>query len=125
MSDKKIKNGANAAGGGSGDNDFNYIDNSSSDFKRLHQIVASSGCGSPLESDNGNDNPDDDDAETDGQPVSEKINEYLRDLLGEKVAIDHKYPNADRLLDQGKGIFVGGGWGINRGRIAYIVFTIV
>lgn len=42
------------------------------------------------------------DDETEDNPMAEKVNEYLKELLTEKVAIDKKYPHADRLLDQGK-----------------------
>lgn len=66
-----------------GNGDFNYGDGSS-DFKRKN---ASS------------DKSDDD---LDDHPIAEKVSDYLRELLSEKVSIDHKYPHAERLLEQGK-----------------------
>lgn len=36
--------------------------------------------------------------------TSEKVNEYLRELLAERNTIDDKYPHAERLLDQGEWI---------------------
>lgn len=66
---------------GNGD-DFGYTE--SSDFKRQNDISDKS------------DNDDENDV-----PVSEKVEIYLRELLGEKVSIDHKYPHAERLIDQG------------------------
>ena len=65
-----------------GNGDFNYGD---SDFKRKN---ASSSIKSGDEDEENN-------------PAAEKVNEYMRELLNEKVCIDHKYPHADRLLDQG------------------------
>lgn len=41
--------------------------------------------------------------------MAEKANEYIKDLLGEKVQIDRKFPHADRLLDQGKNRACPGG----------------
>lgn len=67
-----------------GNGEFNYADGSS-DFKRKNASSVKS---------------DVDDEENDA-PVSEKVNEYLRELLAEKVAIDHKYTHAERLIDQG------------------------
>lgn len=66
---------------GNGDAQFSET---SSDFKRKNTGSVKS--------------DDEDDHDT---PVSEKVSEYLRELLTEKVAIDHKYPNAERLLDSG------------------------
>lgn len=62
--------------------DFNYADGSS-DFKRKNATSEKS-----------------DDEED--HPIAEKVSEYLRELLSEKVSIDHKYPHAERLLEQGK-----------------------
>lgn len=72
---------------GNGD-DFGYTEASSGDFKRQNDISDKS------------DNEDENDA-----PVSEKVEIYLRELLGEKVSIDHKYPHAERLIDQGMLIY--------------------
>lgn len=66
-----------------GNGDVHYSE-ASSDFKRKNTNSVKS------------DDDDDHDA-----PISEKVSEYLRELLTEKVAIDHKYPNAERLLDTG------------------------
>lgn len=66
-----------------GNGDFNYADGSS-DFKRKNASSEKS----------------DDDLED--HPIAEKVSEYLRELLSEKVSIDHKYPHAERLLEQGK-----------------------
>lgn len=68
-----------------GNGDFAYSE-SASDFNK-HQSSAS------LKSD--------DEAE-DNNPMAEKVSEYMKELLTEKVAIDKKYPHAERLLDQGK-----------------------
>ncbi|KAJ6646699.1 hypothetical protein Bhyg_01912 [Pseudolycoriella hygida] len=64
-----------------GNGDFNYADGSS-DFKRK----------------TANSEKSDDDLED--HPIAEKVSEYLRELLSEKVSIDHKYPHAERLLEQ-------------------------
>ncbi|KAG4070443.1 hypothetical protein HA402_005675 [Bradysia odoriphaga] len=64
--------------------DFNYADGSSSDFKRREKNATSE------KSDDEEDHP-----------IAEKVSEYLRELLSEKVSIDHKYPHAERLLEQG------------------------
>lgn len=42
-----------------------------------------------------------DDEVEDGNPISEKNNEYIRELLGEKLLIDHKYQHAEKLIDFG------------------------
>lgn len=72
---------------GNGDNYNSY--ETSSDFKRKNSTKS--------------DEIDDNDEES--GPAAEKATEYIRDLLGEKVTIartiDHKFPNADRLIDQG------------------------
>ncbi|XP_037031949.1 KH domain-containing, RNA-binding, signal transduction-associated protein 3-like isoform X4 [Bradysia coprophila] len=62
--------------------DFNYGDGSS-DFKRREKNATSE------KSDDEEDHP-----------IAEKVSEYLRELLSEKVSIDHKYPHAERLLEQ-------------------------
>lgn len=61
-----------------GNGDFNYADGSS-DFKRKN---ASS--------------------EKSDDELDNSKSEYLRELLSEKVSIDHKFPHAERLLEQGK-----------------------
>lgn len=33
---------------------------------------------------------------------NEKANDYIRELLSERVALDHKYPHVDRLIELGK-----------------------
>lgn len=70
--------------------EFSYSGDGSSDFKRDYKR------------DGAANSPKSDDDNDEGLPVSEKVNDYIRDLLSEKVGIDHKYPNAEKLLDQGK-----------------------
>lgn len=67
-----------------GNGEYNYVDGSS-DFKR--KLPSS---------------PKSDDDTEEGNPTTEKANEYIKELLGEKVLMDHKYPHAERLLEQGK-----------------------
>lgn len=67
-----------------GNGDYNSYE-TSSDFKRKNSTKSD----------------EIDDNEEESGPAAEKANEYIRDLLGEKVTIDHKFPNADRLIDQG------------------------
>lgn len=39
----------------------------------------------------------------DGENLSnDKANDYIRELLSERVALDHKYPHVDRLIELGK-----------------------
>lgn len=73
-----------------GNGDFSYSGDGSSDFKRDYKR------------DGGASSPKSDEENEEGLPVSEKVNDYIRDLLAEKVSIDHKYPHAEKLLDQGK-----------------------
>lgn len=73
-----------------GNGDFSYSGDGSSDFKRDYKR------------DGGACSPKSDDDNDEGLQLSEKVNEYIRDLLSEKVNIDHKYPHADKLLEQGK-----------------------
>lgn len=68
-----------------GNGDFNY-NTDGSDFKRAR--------------DGGNSVKSDDENE-ESAPIPEKVNEYIRELLAEKSNIDHKYPNAEKLLDAG------------------------
>ena len=45
------------------------------------------------------------DAEDDSEEANkqtEKVQEYVRSILNERIALDRKYPIADRLLEQGK-----------------------
>lgn len=62
--------------------DFNY-NNESSDFKR-----------------NASNKSDDENEETSQMP--EKVNEYIRELMAEKQNIEHKFPQAEKLLDAGE-----------------------
>lgn len=70
-----------------GNGDFNYSGDGSSDFKRRDNNAATS-----VKSD--------DEAEENVQ-LPEKVNEYIRELLNEKMSMDHKYPHAEKLLDAG------------------------
>lgn len=69
-----------------GNGDFNYSGDGSSDFKRRDNATTSV--------------KSDDEAEENTQ-LPEKVNEYVRELLNEKVNMDNKYPHADKLLDGG------------------------
>lgn len=69
-----------------GNGDFTYSGDGSSDFKRRDNAATSV--------------KSDDEAEENTQ-LPEKVNEYVRELLNEKVNLDNKYPNADKLLDAG------------------------
>lgn len=64
--------------------DYSSYGDGSSDFKRK------------------NSSKSDIDENDESNPVAEKTNEYIRDLLGEKVQIDHKFAHADRLIDLGE-----------------------
>lgn len=68
-----------------GNGDFNY-NTDGSDFKRARD------GGTSVKSDDENE---------ESAPVPEKVNEYIRELLSEKANIDHKYPNAEKLIDAG------------------------
>lgn len=72
----------------------NYSGSNSSDFKRKS-----------LSSENNtkiDDIREDDGAEESGNPAAQKAAEYMRELLAEKIGLDHgKCPNAARLIDQG------------------------
>lgn len=82
---KKIKTGRRKmADGYDGNGDFSYSE-SASEFNK-HQSGS-------LKSD--------DEAE-ENNPMTEKVHDYVKELLSEKFLIDKKYPHADRLLDQGK-----------------------
>lgn len=70
-----------------GNGDFNYSGDGSSDFKRRDNNAATS-----VKSD--------DETEENVQ-LPEKVNEYIRELLNEKLSMDHKYPHAEKLLDAG------------------------
>lgn len=70
-----------------GNGDFNYSGDGSSDFKRRDNNASTS-----VKSD--------DEAEENVQ-LPEKVNEYIRELLNEKMNMDHKYPHAEKLLDAG------------------------
>lgn len=70
-----------------GNGDFNYSGDGSSDFKRRDNNAATS-----VKSD--------DETEENVQ-LPEKVNEYIRELLNEKMNLDHKYPHAEKLLDAG------------------------
>lgn len=73
-----------------GNGDFNY-NTDGSDFKRARD------GGTSVKSDDENE---------ESAPVPEKVNEYIRELLSEKANIDHKYPNAEKLIDAGTDCFV-------------------
>lgn len=66
--------------------------NYSSDFKRKSS------------SEKGNtDNEADGDNNEEGNPASQKVNEYVRELLAEKILLDvSKHPHVARLIDQGR-----------------------
>ncbi|XP_055312990.1 KH domain-containing, RNA-binding, signal transduction-associated protein 2-like isoform X1 [Sitodiplosis mosellana] len=68
-----------------GNGDFNYSGDGSSDFKRRDNNATTS-----VKSD--------DEAEENVQ-LPEKVNEYIRELLNEKMSMDHKYPHAEKLLE--------------------------
>lgn len=70
-----------------GNGDFNYNGDGSSDFKRRDNNASTS-------------NKSDDEGEENIQ-LPEKVNEYIRELLNEKLSMDHKYPHAEKLLDAG------------------------
>lgn len=70
-----------------GNGEFNYSADGSSDFKRRDNTTTS--------------NKSDDDAEENVQ-LPEKVNEYIRELLNEKINLDHKYPHAEKILDAGQ-----------------------
>lgn len=70
-----------------GNGDFNYGGDGSSDFKRRDNNATTS-----VKSD--------DETEENVQ-LPEKVNEYIRELLNEKMSMDHKYPHAEKLLDAG------------------------
>lgn len=70
-----------------GNGDFNYSGDGSSDFKRRDNNATTS-------------NKSDDETEENVQ-LPEKVNEYIRELLNEKMNLDHKYPHAEKLLDAG------------------------
>lgn len=70
----------------------NYSGSNSSDFKRKST--------SELKDDS------QDGENEDANPSSQKAVEYVRELLSEKISLDQgKWPNAARLIDQGR-IFV-------------------
>lgn len=71
-----------------GNGDFNYSGDGSSDFKRRDNNASTSG-------------KSEDEAEENIQ-LSEKVNEYIRELLNEKMSMDHKYPHAEKLLEAGE-----------------------
>lgn len=73
-----------------GNGDFNYSADGSSDFKR--DFKQRDGATTSVKSD--------DEAE-EGVQLPEKVNEYIRELLNEKISIDHKYQHAEKLLDSG------------------------
>lgn len=67
----------------------NYSGSNSSDFKRKST------------SDMKDDSQDCENEES--NPSSQKAAEYVRELLSEKISLDHgKWPNAARLIDQGE-----------------------
>lgn len=70
-----------------GNGDFSYSGDGSSDFKRRDNNVTT-----PVKSD--------DETEENVQ-LPEKVNEYIRELLNEKMNMDHKYPHAEKLLEAG------------------------
>lgn len=70
-----------------GNGDFNYSGDGSSDFKRRDNNATTS-----VKSD--------DETEENVQ-LPEKVNEYIRELLNEKMSMDHKYPHAEKLLEAG------------------------
>lgn len=70
-----------------GNGDFSYSGDGSSDFKRRDNNATTS-----VKSD--------DEAEENVQ-LPEKVNEYIRELLNEKMSMDHKYPHAEKLLEAG------------------------
>lgn len=70
-----------------GNGDFNYSGDGSSDFKRRDNNATTS-----VKSD--------DETEENVQ-LPEKVNEYIRELLNEKMNMDHKNPHAEKLLDAG------------------------
>lgn len=69
-----------------GNGEFNYSADGSSDFKRRDNTATS--------------NKSDDETEENVQ-LPEKVSEYIRELLNEKLSMDHKYPHAEKLLDAG------------------------
>lgn len=71
-----------------GNGEFNYSGDGSSDFKRRDNNATTS-----VKSD--------DETEENVQ-LPEKVNEYIRELLNEKMNLDHKYPHAEKLLDAGE-----------------------
>jgi len=66
----------------------NFGDGGASDFKRKNQ------------------NSSMEESEEMQNTLSDKANEYIRELLGEKLPLDHKYPHADKLIDQGMIIYL-------------------
>lgn len=76
-----------------GNGDFNYNADGSSDFKRDFKRDG----GASVKSDDENE---------EGAQVPEKVNEYIRELMAEKQNIDHKYPQAEKLIDAGELIVI-------------------
>lgn len=73
-----------------GNGDFSYTADGSSDFKR------------DFKQRDGGTSVKSDDENEEGTQVPEKVNEYVRELMAEKMGIDHKYPQAEKLIDAGK-----------------------
>ena len=69
-----------------GNGDYSSHNEGSSDFKRK----------------SGNSNDKDEEHEEDGPKLNEKANEYIRELLSERVSMERKYPCADRLIENGE-----------------------
>lgn len=65
-----------------GNGDYANYNDGASDFKRKQ-------------------NAEEEENDENTTPISEKASEYIRELLSEKLQMDHKYANADRLLEQG------------------------
>lgn len=73
----------------------NYSGSNSSDFKRKN-LTAENSSGKNQEETH------EDDENGEQNPAAQKAAEYIRELLAEKIAIDHgKCAHAARLLDQG------------------------
>lgn len=72
-----------------GNGDFSYTADGSSDFKR------------DFKQRDGGTSVKSDDENEEGTQVPEKVNEYVRELMAEKMSIDHKYPQAEKLIDAG------------------------